>query len=190
MPTWTFGFEQEFKKYRGYDLRPYLPALAGLTVKNQEVTQRFLHDYSRTLSDCFLNNCYAKLRDLCHQAGLKIHCESGGPWDRNKLLFANADQLAFLGRNDMPQAEFWHPWTQKTNARRTAMTAHIYGLPLAASEAFTHMTFHWSAYPAVLKPAADDIQSDGSPYSGQTRPTTPYLVAGGVKCISPFSFSP
>lgn len=161
-PTWTFGFEEEFKKYRGYDLRPYLPVLAGLTVKNQEVTQRFLRDYSRTLSDCFLNNGYAKLRDLCHQAGLKIHCESGGPWDRNKLLFANADQLAFLGRNDMPQAEFWHPWAKKqTNARRTAMTAHIYGLPLAATEAFTNMTFHWSAYPAVLKPAADATFCDG-----------------------------
>lgn len=164
VPTWTFGLEEEFAKYRGYALRPYLPVLAGLTVKDRDVTQRFLRDYARTLSDCFLNNCYGKLRDLCRQAGLKIHCEAGGPWDRNKLLFSDADQLAFLGRNDMPQAEFWHPWNPKnpkTNARRSAMTAHIYGLPLASTEAFTHMTFHWSAYPAVLKTAADATFCDG-----------------------------
>ena len=162
VPTWTIGFDKDFCQIRGYDPRLYLPVLTGLEVKDQEITQRFLRDYSRTLSDCFLNNCYAKLRDLCHQNGLKIHCESGGPWDRNKLLFKHADQLSFLSRNDMPQAEFWHPWSKKqTNARRTAMTAHIYGRPLAAIEAFTHMTYHWSAYPAVLKPAADATFCDG-----------------------------
>ena len=164
VPTWTSGFEQEFQKYRGYHLRPYLPVLAGMTVTSPEVTQRFLRDYGRSLSDCFLNNCYAKLQELCHRSGLKIHCESGGPWDRNKLLFMHADQLAFLSRNDMPQGEFWHPWKgerSQTNARRAAMTAHIYGRPLAAAEAFTHMTLHWSAYPAVLKPAADAVFCDG-----------------------------
>lgn len=164
VPTWTSGFEQEFEKYRGYSLRPYLPVLAGMTVISDEVTQRFVRDYARSLSDCFLNNCYGKLRDLCHNAGLQIHCESGGPWDRGKLLFTHADQFAFLSRNDMPQAEFWHPWKKdrpQSNARRIAMTAHIYGKPLASTEAFTHMTLHWSAYPAVLKPAADAVFCDG-----------------------------
>ncbi len=164
VPTWTSGFEDDFEKYRGYSLRPYLPVLAGMTVTNDEVTQRFVRDYARSLSDCFLHNCYGKLRDLCHNAGLQIHCESGGPWDRTKLLFTHADQFAFLARNDMPQSEFWHPWKKdrpQSNARRIAMTAHIYGKPLASAEAFTHMTLHWSAYPAVLKPAADAVFCDG-----------------------------
>jgi hypothetical protein len=162
VPTWTLGFDREFLAYRGYALDPYLPVLAGMTVRDAEVTQRFLRDYSRTLSDCFLHNCYARLQELCHRAGLKIHCESGGPWDRNKLLFTHADQFAFLSRNDMPQSEFWHPWSkQQTNAKRAAMTAHIYGKPLVAAEAFTHMTLHWSAYPEVLKPAADATFCDG-----------------------------
>jgi hypothetical protein len=41
------------------------------------------------------------------------------------------------------------------------MAAHIYGKPLAATEAFTHMRAHWSAYPAALKPGADAAFCDG-----------------------------
>lgn len=42
------------------------------------------------------------------------------------------------------------------------MAAHIYGKPLAAIEAFTHMTTHWSKYPAFLKPIADNNFIDGT----------------------------
>jgi len=160
-PTWTPGFEKDFLHYRGYDLRPYLPVLAAMTVESPEVSTRFLEDYSRTLGECFLNNCYGKMGELCHRAGLKWHSESGGPWNRKRPLFARADQLAFYGINDMPQAEFWYPRTTQTNCRRTAMAAHIYGRPLAAAEAFTNMVQHWSDYPAVLKPRGDAAFIDG-----------------------------
>ena len=93
--TWTFGFDREFQKYRGYSLLPYLPVLAGMTVKDPEVSQRFLRDFGRTLGDCFTTNCYSKLGELCHRAGLEWHAESGGPWRRDTLLFAHADALAF-----------------------------------------------------------------------------------------------
>jgi len=164
IPTWTLGFDREFEKYRGYSLKPYLPALAGMTVNTPEVSQRFFRDYSRTLSDCFMTNCYEKLGELCHRTGLEWHSESGGPWRRDTLLFAEADALAFWGRNDMPQGEFWWPGTPtigRSNARQVAMAAHTYGRPLAAIEAFTHMQPHWSAYPAALKPGADAAFCDG-----------------------------
>ncbi|HNY39528.1 MAG TPA: glycosyl hydrolase [Bryobacteraceae bacterium] len=160
-PTWTPGFEKDFLHFRGYSLLPYLPVLAAMTVDSIEVSSRFMEDFGRTLSDCFLTYCYAKLGDLCHQAGLKWHSESGGPWDRTKPLFAYADQFAFWGRNDSPQGEFWHPTANHTNCRRTAMAAHIYGRPLAFSEAFTNMVQHWSDYPAVLKPRGDAAFIDG-----------------------------
>jgi len=161
-PTWTPGFEQDFTRYRGYDPRPYLPVLAGFAVKGPEVSARFLEDYSRTLSDCFQENCYRLLGELCHQAGLQWHSESGGPWTRSRPLFARADQLAFWGRNDMPQGEFWmHTRAAQTNCRRTAMAAHIYGRPLAAAESFTSMDGHWVEWPALLKPRADAALIDG-----------------------------
>lgn len=164
IPTWTFGFDREFEKHRGYGLRPYLPVLAGMTVRDRDATARFLRDYSRTLSDCFMHNCYGTLGELCHKAGLRWHSESGGPWRRETPLFAEADALAFWGRNDVPQGEFW--WAGKaepdrSNARLAASAAHVYGRPLVSIEAFTHMRPHWSAYPAALKPGADAALCDG-----------------------------
>ncbi len=164
IPTWTVDFDRHFERYRGYSLRPYLPVLAGLTVGSPEVSQRFLRDFGRTLADCFMDHCYAKLGALCHRVGLKWHSESGGPWRRDTPLFAYADALEFWGRNDMPQGEFWWPGKAeigRSNAIQAAMAAHIYGRPLASIEAFTHMMPHWSAYPAALKPGADSAFCDG-----------------------------
>ena len=173
-PTWTLKLPQEFRRRRGYDIIPHLPALVGFVRsvparasdrKNEDrpaaglQAERFLRDYHRTLADCFMDNCYGTLRGLCNQSGLKWHSESGGPWNRKLPSFEHADQLAFLGRNDMPQGEFWNPW--RGFNRPVAMAAHIYGRPLAAAEAFTHMRPHWTVYPALLKPLADAAFCDG-----------------------------
>ena len=64
-----------------------------------------MRDYYKTLGDLFMDNFYGKLRELCHGEGLRWHSESGGPWNRKRPTFRHADQLAFLGRNDMPQGE-------------------------------------------------------------------------------------
>ncbi|MHB8900587.1 MAG: glycosyl hydrolase [Thermoguttaceae bacterium] len=159
-PTWTGRFEQQFEKYRGYSPRKYLPILAGKPVASSEVCERFLRDYYKTLGDMFRDNFYGQLQASCHERGLKWHSESGGPWTRDLAAFHHADQLAFLARNDMPQGEFWH--LGRAMNRPPAMTAHVYGKPLAAVEAFTHMRQHWSAYPAVLKPDADAAFVDGA----------------------------
>ena len=159
IPTWTAGLDRHFRTVCGYDMRPYLPVLAGLTVRSPEVSKRFLRDYHKTLGDCFMNHCYGTLQAQSAKAGVQWHSESGGPWTRSLPIFSQADQLAFLGRNDMPQGEFWYP-TRGFN-RPVAMAAHIYGRPLAAAEAFTHMTYHWSVCPAALKPCADAAFADG-----------------------------
>ncbi len=159
LPTWTRDFLKEFHRRRGYDIRPWLPVLAGFCVQSPEQSARFLRDYQKTLAECFQDNYYGKLQELCHRHGLHWHAESGGPWDRSLPVFAQADQLAFLGRTDTPQGEFWwgglQPSRHRAFNRAAAMTAHIYGKPLAAAEAFTHMGHHWSAWPAALKPRAD-----------------------------------
>ncbi len=161
IPTWTPGFEKYFQRLRGYDLRPFLPVLAGLAVRGREVSDRFLRDYQKTLGECFLDHFYGRLKALSNQAGLKWHSESGGPWNRSLATFKVADQLAFLGRNDMPQGEFWYGGKGRFLNRPIAMAAHIYGRRLAAAEAFTHMTYHWSACPAGLKPLGDATFCDG-----------------------------
>ncbi len=165
VPTWTLALAKEFENRRGYPLRPWLPVLAGFTVRGAEQSEKFQRDFYKTLGDCFRDNFYGKMRTLCAGVGLKWHSESGGPWNRKLACFTEADQLAFLARNDMPQGEFWFtgaPIKRRQDMNRPqAMAAHIYGRRLAATEAFTHMVQHWSAYPAVLKPFADSAFCDG-----------------------------
>ncbi len=165
VPTWTGGFEAAFERYRGYALRPWLPVLAGFTVKEESASQAFLDDYRRARNDCFRDNFYGTLMRLSHACGLKWHAESGGPWVRKPEIFGEADQLAFLARTDMPQGEFWYTGNPDRRGRQIsrapANTAHIYGKRLAAAEAFTHMTRHWTPYPATLKRSGDESFIDG-----------------------------
>src|SRR5690606_9069426 len=56
--NWTEGFENEFKKYRGYDPIPYLPVLAGKIIESREVSNRFLSDLRKTLADLIADRHY------------------------------------------------------------------------------------------------------------------------------------
>lgn len=165
-PDWSVNFENDFKKYRGYDIQQYMPILAGISSKDNKVNERFMRDYLTTVSDCFKHNCYETIGELCHAQGMEWHSEDGGPWPREAPMFKEADQLTFWGRNDMAQGEFWCSSTDdlltKSNVRYTAMAGHIYENSLIAVEAFTHMGLHWTKYPAYLKPFADVNLIDGA----------------------------
>ncbi len=165
-PNWTPGFAQEFIKFRGYEINNYMPVLAGIIVEDHSLSLRFMRDYFRTVSDCFVENCYKTIGQLCNARGVRWHSENGGPWQRNAAMFKEADMLSFWGANDIPQGEFWsanlQDLTNKTNSRYTSMASHIYEQPISAIEAFTHMTTHWSKYPGFLKPFADNNFIDGS----------------------------
>ena len=47
--NWTDNILEEFKQRRGYDARPWLPALTGVVIKSTVDTDRFLWDFRRTL---------------------------------------------------------------------------------------------------------------------------------------------
>lgn len=165
-PTWSAHFENWFRTCHGYSIRSWLPILAGFQLGDADASRRFLNDYHAALATAMMENFYGELQRRCHAVGLQWHAESGGPWNRSFATFARADQLAFLGRTDMPQGEFWLMGARRTGRapefnRPAAMAAHIYGRPLAATEAFTHMVRHWSEHPAILKPLADTAFCDG-----------------------------
>ena len=43
--TWTGKMREEFMKRRGYDVLPWLPAVAGVVINSSEETERFLFDW-------------------------------------------------------------------------------------------------------------------------------------------------
>jgi len=165
LPNWTRGFLDEFQKYRGYDARPYLPALAGHAVGSPEISDRFLYDLRKTIADCLAENHYARFAELARSRGLGIHPEAGGPcWPKVVPM----DALKNLGRCDIPMGEFWHSshWhegtNQNTNGKQTATAAHIYGKRWVMAEAFTSIGPHWEEGPAELKSTADIAFCEGT----------------------------
>jgi len=169
IPTWTDGFEAQFRSHAGYEIGPYLPVLAGFMPAqldaNLNRAKTVLKDFRRVRNLMFKDNFYGTIRRLAHERGLKLYSESGGPWNRDPSVFKEADQLAFLGMNDMPQGEFWivrnglH--SEVEHSRPAANAAHIYGLRRASAEAFSHMDEHYAMYPAKLKKYADTAFVDG-----------------------------
>lgn len=169
--TWTRDFPGQFARFRGYQLKPYMPVLAGYTVQSEKVSERFRDDFNRTIQDCVSENFYGHFRDLCHKNGVMVGNEAGGPND-----ISQQDVLKNLGYCDIPAGEFWvnghrkaengynAKITQRLNLKQTATAAHIYGKREAMAEAFTMMdgdATHWALGPGELKPYANDAFCEG-----------------------------
>jgi hypothetical protein len=162
LPNGSATFREDFRKFRGYDPIPYLPVLAGHVVTSEEVSDRFLYDFRKTIGDCLAENHYGRLAELAHARGVKIHCEAGGPcYPRVPPL----DALKNLGRTDIPMGEFWQSEQWKENGqhiagKQTACAAHIYGKTLAAAEAFTSTRYYREDF-NDLKPTGDKAFCEG-----------------------------
>lgn len=144
---WTPDFIKLFKEHNHYDPTPWLPALAGWTVQNKELSERFLHDYHKFVSDLMITNHYARVTELANQRGLKFLAEAGhGGHPR-------VDPLKALGASDIPMGEFWNHrknWVTK----EAASAANIYGKKYVNSESLTGWQ-NWQDGPANYKRSTD-----------------------------------
>jgi len=162
LPNWTATFLEQFKKYRGYDARQYLPALAGWTIGSLEMTDRFLYDFRKTIGDAIADNYFGRLTQLADAHGIIQQSEAAGVC--HPVVVA-MDALKNLGRCAIPMGEFWQTLVfkehgQNTNCKQTASAAHLYGKRIAAVESFASF-LHWTESPATLKPLADCAFCEG-----------------------------
>jgi len=156
--TWTPGFLAEFQKRRGYDMAKYLPVLAGATLKDKTVAERFVYDYRKTLGDLLVDAFYKTATELSNRHGLLLCAEAGGPGP--PLHQVPVDALRAQGAIDIPRGEFWKDhdvWVVK----ETACASHIYGKGIVDMESFTSWR-HWQDGPFELKPLADRALCDGT----------------------------
>lgn len=160
--NWTPRMATEFKQRRGYELKPYLPALFGYVIDDRSTSNRFLNDFRRTLADAIIDGNYGPFREVSHQRGIAIHPESGGPHA------VAVDALACLGRNDLPMGEFWARSethrvqdVQRLFVKQAASAAHVYGRRLVLAESFTSIGPQWEKDPAMLKPVFDRVACEG-----------------------------
>ncbi len=164
--VWTPRMIEEFKKRHGYDMTLYLPVLQGKIIQNKDITERFLYDYRKTLSDLLIENLYLRGREIINPYGIKLCSESGGPGApvHNVLV----DALRALGVLDIPRGEFWNKHQRLDEngldimqlVKEISCAAHIYGKKEVQGEAFTSF-LHWQEGPADLKPLADRAMCEG-----------------------------
>lgn len=160
--NWTNRFPEEFKKFRGYDIYSYLPVMTGRIVESSELSNRFLQDVRRTVSDCILNYHYQLFKDLAHKNGMMIDPESGGP------CYTPVDALQMMGISDIPHGEYWarsisHVASEgaRLSVRQSACAAHTNGKRFVEAEGPTSIGPQWERSPKDLKGVIDRIFCSG-----------------------------
>jgi hypothetical protein len=158
--TWTPAFAAEFRRRRGYEIRPWLPALAGVIVDNAEQTARFREDWDRTIEEMVAENYYGHLAELIHRTpGMEYLLEpyatgQGEPFDLT----------AVSAMGDTLMCEFWQkPSTWGWDSvRPVASAVHTWGKGIVAAEAFTGQPqYAWRVAPFDLKTTGDRAFAEG-----------------------------
>ncbi|MBQ7517687.1 MAG: hypothetical protein IJU13_04590 [Bacteroidales bacterium] len=166
--NWTRRLPEEFRKRRGYDLLPFLPALSGVIIGSAAQTDDFLWDFRQTLGELFAEN-YAEVTRVVREdygmEGVFIESHEHG---RN----FPSDGMSIKKTASYPMGALWCPpgpiarkgrefrYEEGTaDIRESASVAHIYGQNLVAAESMTAAGSDGAAYsysPSKLKRTADN----------------------------------
>ncbi len=155
--NWTPKMIEQFKRLRGYDPVPWLPALTGALVGSREDSDKFLFDYRRTLADLMASEHYGTVAKVAHDNGLIVYGEALE--DHRPSL---GDDMAMRSHADVPMAAMWThsrkdgpKLTYLADIKGAASVAHIYGQNLVAAESMTASLNPWNYGPADLKRIID-----------------------------------
>lgn len=155
--NWTPAILTRFQTLRGYDPRPWLPALTGTLIGSRRESDAFLYDFRRTLADLIASEHYGQIATIAHEAGLVVYGEA-----LERARAALGDDMAMRSHADVPSGAMWVYNRAEgpqpafiADVRGAASVAHILGRPLVGTEALTTFNEPWTHGPADLKPALD-----------------------------------
>lgn len=155
--NWTPRMLEQFRRLRGYDARPWLPALAGVVIGTRARTDAFLYDYRRTLADLIASEHYGTVAAVAHARGIRVYGEA-----LESARVTLGDDMAMRSHADVPMAAMWayrpefgpNP-TAIADMRGAASVAHLYGQNLVAAESMTSAMAPWAFAPSDLRPMID-----------------------------------
>ena len=156
---WTHLMPAEFQKRQGYDILPWLPALAGVTINSKEATQKMKRDWQETVSDLFAENYYGYMSQLASENGLQLMVQPYGTGSSKPFNPINTNKIVRqIAPNATVCAEFWAKpdnWGWK-DVPRVVNAARSSGRHQVYAEGFTCWPLHaWKDDPAALKLTAD-----------------------------------
>src|SRR5207249_5450152 len=156
--NWTDSLIAECRKRRGYDLRPWMPVLAGRVIESSESSDRFLWDFRLALSEMLAENHYDLSTAILKERGMGHYGESH---EVGRAFIGDGMQVK--RSNTVPMSATWTqtPGVNKelygynADVRESASVAHLYGQNLVAAESLTAASGAWAWSPETLKPTAD-----------------------------------
>ena len=140
---WTPDFLDEFKKRRGYDLKPYLPALiADIGPKTLDIRR----DWGKTLTELYIERFLQPLHDWARRNKTLLRVQNYG---------VPAVSLSGYANVDLPEGE-GAQWKVVRGTRWASSASHIYGRPVTSSETWTWLhSPSFRATPLDMKAEAD-----------------------------------
>jgi len=140
---WTPNLIEEFRKRRGYDLTPLLPALVG---DIGDKTSAIRHDWAKTLTELVEENYLAPLNDWARRNGTQLRSQTYG---------TPPVTISSAAIPDLMEGEGPH-WRRYSSARLATSAAHLYGKPVVSSETWTWLhSPSFRATPLDMKAEAD-----------------------------------
>lgn len=154
--NWTDRMLRRFEETYGYSPLPYLPALRGVTVGDNDISDRFLWDIRRLVADMVAYEYVGGLREISHRHGLTTWLENYGHWG------FPSEFLMYGGQSDEIAGEFWSEGSLGDIENRAAASCgHIYGKQRIWAESCTSGGPVFSRYPAVMKQRVDRFFTEG-----------------------------
>ncbi|MBO0912105.1 MAG: glycoside hydrolase, partial [Acidobacteria bacterium] len=181
---WTSGLLEEFKRRRGYDLAPYLPALAGDMVPE---TSEIRHDWGETLTELVDERYLSPVREWAHEHGTRFRAQVYG---------IPAVSLSSNALVDLPEGE-GDNWRGFSPSRWASSAGHLYRKDVISAETWTWLhSPAFRATPLDMKADADrffleginQIVGHGWPYSpaGIPEPGWSFYAAGAFNDHNPW----
>jgi hypothetical protein len=140
---WTPDFLQQFQKRRGYDLTPFLPALAG-DIGEKSLAIR--HDWAKTLTELVDENYLTTINEWAKQHGTRFRSQTYG----YPPVAMSSNSLVALPEGEGPQ------WRALSSTRWASSASHLYNRPVTSSETWTWLHSPvFRATPLDMKAEAD-----------------------------------
>ena len=155
--NWTPRMIEQFKRLRGYDPTPWLPALTGAIIGSRSASDAFLYDFRRTLADLMASEHYGTVAAVAHEHGLKVYGEAleddrpslGDDMAMRRMPTCRWRRCGPISATSGPKP------TYLADIKGAASVAHIYGQNLVAAESLTSMLSPWAHAPADLRRVID-----------------------------------
>jgi hypothetical protein len=152
--TSSRGFFDAFAARRGYDLKRYLPALAGQG--DPDLVARVKSDYRETMSDMLRENLLEPFTAWAHREG---------SLSRNQAHGSPANILDLYAASDIPETEIFGPLGESDSdplvSKFASSAAHVAGKRLASSESMTWLAEHFTETLDQVKRAVDQLFVSG-----------------------------